>query len=583
MSERADAERPWRSRTLAGRYRLVEFIARGGMAEVWEGHDVLLARRVAVKLPHPHLGRQETFRRRFRREAVAAARLSHPNVVAIFDTGTDEEDNFIVMELVDGPSVRELLVPDRPLPVDRAISVAGQVGKALEYAHRQGVVHRDIKPANILIGRDDIVKVADFGIAKAALGDDNTQTGTALGTARYLAPEQVEGGRPDGRSDIYSLGIVLYEMICGRPPFQADNELALAFQHLRDDPPPPRSLSPLVPPWLEGVVLTALAKSPDERFASADRFCDALARGPAWTGPSPAPVRRAEPDAPTTSPGDGARAPAIPVGADQRRDPTEPAHSQPWAPTGVLGTTPTDRGQIDTGRPGWRQPPGDGSIPSAPRGFDAPPAPPAFGPPAERGEARGRTRRRRLVPLFALILAIAAIVVAAILVSHLNSSNKGGGAPATSQGTASTHGTALAVARATAFDPPPGDGVEDDSDLPHLTDGDPNTTWHTEFYSNRQFGGLKSGVGFVLHLDQSHRLQDLSLTSPTPDYDVSVYISDSSPSVLAGWGQPVASVTNAPSRAVLPLHGRSGSAVLVWFTRLSPSNVVQVGEVQVTS
>jgi hypothetical protein len=139
------------------------------------------------------------------------------------------------------------------------------------------------------------------------------------------------------------------------------------------------------------------------------------------------------------------------------------------------------------------------------------------------------------------------------------------------------------VARATAFDPPPGDGVEDDADLPHLTDGNPSTTWHTEFYSNRQFGGLKSGVGFVLHLDQSHRLQDLVLTSPTPGYDVSAYVSDSSPSVLAGWGQPVASVTDAPSRAVLPLHGRSGSAVLVWFTRLSPSNVIQVGEAQVTS
>jgi tRNA A-37 threonylcarbamoyl transferase component Bud32 len=552
------------------------------MAEVWEGHDVLLARRVAVKLPHRHLGRQEAFRRRFRREAVAAARLSHPNVVAIFDTGTDEEDNFIVMELVDGPSVRELLVPDRPLPVDRAVSVASQVASALEYAHRQGVVHRDIKPANILIGRDDRVKVADFGIAKAALGDDNTQTGTALGTARYLAPEQVEGGLPDGRSDIYSLGVVLYEMVCGRPPFQADNELALALQHMRADPPPPRSLSALVPPWLEGVVLTALAKSPDERFASADDFCDALARGPAWTGPRHAPASGAQPETTSPGPGNGTWAPAVPVGADQRDSPTEPAHSQQWAPTGLLGRTPTDRGQLDAGGPGWRQPPGDGSSPGGTSAFEAPPAPPR--PPAVGPQARrGRARRRRLVPFFALILAIAAIVVAAILVAHLNSSSKGGGPPATSQGTAATHGSALVVARATAFDPPPGDGVEDSIDLPHLTDGDPNTTWHTEFYSNRQFGGLKSGVGFVLALDQSHRLQDLVLTSPTPDYDVSVYVSDSSPSVLAGWGQPVASVTGAPSRAVVPLHGRSGSHVLVWFTRLSPSNVVQVGEAQVTS
>ncbi|HWC38693.1 MAG TPA: protein kinase, partial [Acidimicrobiales bacterium] len=361
MSERADTERHRRSRILAGRYRLVEFIARGGMAEVWEGHDGLLARRVAVKLPHPHLGRQEAFRRRFRREAVAAARLSHPNVVAIFDTGTDDEDNFIVMELVDGPSVRELLVPDRPLPVDRAVSVANQVARALAYAHRQGVVHRDIKPANILIGRDEMVKVADFGIAKAALGDDNTQTGTALGTARYLAPEQVEGGLADGRSDIYSLGVVLYEMVCGRPPFQADNELALALQHMRADPPPPRSLSPLVPPWLEGVVLTALAKSPEDRFASANSLCDALARGPDWTGPRRTPVSGAHPESTSPGPANGAWTATIPVGADQRDGPTEPEHGPHWASTGVLGTTPTDRSRVDTGGPGWRQPPGDGS------------------------------------------------------------------------------------------------------------------------------------------------------------------------------------------------------------------------------
>jgi tRNA A-37 threonylcarbamoyl transferase component Bud32 len=548
------------------------------MAEVWEAHDVLLARRVAVKVPHRHLGRQEAFRRRFRREAVSAGRLSHPNIVAIFDTGTDDEDNFIVMERVDGPSLRELLVPDRPLPVDRAVSIASHVASALEYAHRQGVVHRDIKPANILIGQDGMVKVADFGIAKAALGDDMTQTGTALGTARYLAPEQVEGGLPDRRSDIYSLGVVLYEMVCGRPPFQADNELALALQHLRAEPPPPRSLSALVPPWLEGVVLTALAKSPDQRFATADRLCDALARGPAWTGPHPAPVSGAAPEVTARGPGDGGWAPPLPIGAEQRgaRAPTAHDPSQPWAPTGVIGTTPTDRGTLDPGDPGWWQPPGDGSIPGATQAFGAPPALPAARP----SPARSRSRRR-LVPLFALALAIAAIVVAAILVSHLHSSS--GGAPTSSQGAASARGTPLVVARTTAFDPPPGDGVEDDSDLAHLTDGNPNTTWHTEFYSSRQFGGLKSGVGFVLTLDQSRRLQDLVLTSPTPGYDVSVYVADSSSSQLSGWGQPVASVNNASGRAVIPLHARQGSNVLVWFTLLSPSNVVQVSQAQLTS
>ena len=574
MSERADTERPWGSRVLAGRYRLIEFIARGGMAEVWEGHDILLARRVAVKLPHAHLGRQEAFRRRFRREAVAAARLSHPNIVAIFDTGTDAEDNFIVMERVDGPSLRQVIVPDRPLPVDRAVSIAGQVASALEYAHRQGVIHRDIKPANILIGPDGMVKVADFGIAKAAVGDDMTQTGMALGTARYLAPEQVEGGSPDRRCDIYSLGVVLYEMICGRPPFEADNELALALQHMRAEPPPPRRVSALVPPWLEAVVLTALAKSPEQRFASAEQLGDALARGPAWTGPYPATDGGAATEA------DRAWSRPVPIGAEQRRGrpPTLPDPAEPWAPTGAIGTTPTDRGRLDPGGPRWPQPPGDRPFPTGTQAFDAPPAPPA------PGAATGRRRsRRRLVPLVAIAIAIAAAVVAAVLISHLNGSSSHG-APTTSQGTtAGTHGTPLVIARATAFDPPPGDGVEDGGDLPNLLDNDPSTTWHTEFYASRQFGGLKPGVGFVLTLDQSRQLQDLVLTSPTPQYDVSVYVANSSPSQLSGWGQPVATVSNAPGRAVVPLHGRQGSHVLVWFTRLSPTNVVQIGHAQLTA
>ncbi|HEY3702953.1 MAG TPA: protein kinase [Acidimicrobiales bacterium] len=574
MSERADAERPWVSRVLAGRYRLIEFIARGGMAEVWEGHDVLLARRVAVKLPHPHLGRQEAFRRRFRREAVAAARLSHSNIVAIFDTGTDAEDNFIVMERVDGPSLRQLLVPDRPLPVDRAVSITGQVANALEYAHRQGVIHRDIKPANILIGPDSMVKVADFGIAKAALGDDMTQTGTALGTARYLAPEQVEGGLPDRRSDIYSLGVVLYEMICGRAPFQADNELALAMQHLRAEPPSPRNVSTQVPPWLEAVVLTALAKSPEQRFATADQLGDALARGPAWTGPHPA----TEGGAATTV--DRAWSRPVPIGAERRSDrpPTGPYPAEPWAPTGALGATPTDRGRLDRGDPGERRPFGERPFPPGTQALDGPPAPPAPGAPTGR-----RRSRRRLVPFLAIAIAIAAVVVAVILIAHLDGSSSGRGSTS-SQGTVSgTHGTPVVVTRAAAFDPPPGDGVEDNGDLSHLIDGDPSTIWHTEFYGSRQFGGLKPGVGFVLTLDQSRRLQDLALTSPTPQYDASVYVANSSPSQLSGWGQPAATVTNAPARAVVPLHGRQGSHVLVWFTRLSPTNLVQIGQAQLTA
>ncbi|MGH9065326.1 MAG: protein kinase domain-containing protein, partial [Acidimicrobiales bacterium] len=282
-------------RVLAGRYHLVSFIASGGMAEVWEGRDALLARPVAVKMPLPHVARQDQAMRRFRREAVAAARLGHPNVVAVFDTGTDGPDSFIVMERVQGVSLREVLDREGALAVDRAVGIGAQVAAALAFAHRAGLVHRDVKPANILVTADGVVKVTDFGIAKAVLDEDLTQTNATVGTARYLAPEQIEGGPSSGRTDVYALGIVVYEMLCGRPPFEADSDIALAMKHLREPPPPPSSIRPDVPGWLEAVVLRALAKDPSARFETAAGLRRALLRNdalveeglPAPPGPGP--------------------------------------------------------------------------------------------------------------------------------------------------------------------------------------------------------------------------------------------------------------------------------------------------------
>ncbi|HEX2040046.1 MAG TPA: protein kinase [Acidimicrobiales bacterium] len=267
-------------RTLAGRYRLVAPIARGGMAEVWEGHDDVLARPVAVKILHPHLAEDDGFVERFRREAVAAARLAHPGIVATYDTGEDDGVAFIVMELVRGRTLRQAL-EEGSLPTATAVHIAAQVADALERAHRAGLVHRDVKPANILLcdepGGGVRVKVADFGIAKLqAAGGDLTQTGAVVGTAKYLSPEQVEGRSPDARSDVYALGVVLYEMLCGRPPFAADTELATALQHVRAEPVTPRQLRAGIPRPLEQVVLRAMAKDPDRRFRSAADLRGAL-------------------------------------------------------------------------------------------------------------------------------------------------------------------------------------------------------------------------------------------------------------------------------------------------------------------
>ena len=264
-------------RVLGGRYRLVRSIARGGMAEVWEGHDDVLARPVAVKILHAHLAGDDDFVERFRREAVAAARLTHPDIVATFDAGTDGTAAYIVMELVRGRTLRQALLQDGAFPADQVVRIGTRVADALDHAHRAGIVHRDVKPGNILLADDGSVKVADFGIAKLQDSGDLTQTGAVIGTAKYLSPEQVEGRSPDVRSDIYALGVVCYEMLCGRPPFSADTELATALAHVREVPSPPRAHHGGIPGPVEAAVLKAMARDPADRFQTAGDFSIALA------------------------------------------------------------------------------------------------------------------------------------------------------------------------------------------------------------------------------------------------------------------------------------------------------------------
>ncbi len=272
-------------RILSGRYRLKRLIAKGGMAEVWEAVDDILGRPVAVKVLHPHLAADELFRERFRREAIAAARLAHPNVVATFDTGTDDSITFIVMELVEGRTLRETLNESGPMAPRPAVHIAAQVADALNYAHKSGIVHRDVKPANILLCPDGRVKVADFGIAKAVEDtqpgrpgghDALTGTGSIIGTAAYLSPEQVEGGAVDGRTDVYALGVVLYEMLCGRPPFSGDTDMAVALKHVTTRPLEPRQVRAGIPRALEDVVLRAMNKLPEARYQSAAELQTAL-------------------------------------------------------------------------------------------------------------------------------------------------------------------------------------------------------------------------------------------------------------------------------------------------------------------
>lgn len=252
------------------RYELAGQIARGGMAEVYLARDLRLDRPVALKVLFPELSVDRNFVERFRREAQAAANLSHPNIVPVYDWGEADHTYFIVMEFIDGETLSDIIKAEAPLSADRAAGIGAAVAAALAFAHRYGVVHRDVKPGNVLITADGEVKVADFGIARAAGTDESlTQTGAVMGTATYFSPEQAQGEGVDARSDIYSLGVVLYEMVTGNPPFSGNNPLAIAYKHVREQPPAPRSLNPAIPPDFEAIVLKAMAKAPEDRYDTA--------------------------------------------------------------------------------------------------------------------------------------------------------------------------------------------------------------------------------------------------------------------------------------------------------------------------
>jgi eukaryotic-like serine/threonine-protein kinase len=261
-----------------GRYRVLRRLGSGGMADVYEAEDTQLGRRVALKLLHRRFAEDGEFVERFRREASAAAGLSHPNVVQVFDRGEWDGTYYIAMELLEGRNLKQIVRefgPSHPLEPALAVDVVLQILKAARFAHRRGVVHRDIKPHNVIVDEEGRAKVTDFGIARAG-ASDMTETGSIMGTAQYLSPEQAQGHPVDARSDLYSIGVVLYELLTGAPPFDADSAVTIALKQVSEDPVPPMQRNPAVTPSLDAVVMRSLRKDPAERFQDADEFIAAL-------------------------------------------------------------------------------------------------------------------------------------------------------------------------------------------------------------------------------------------------------------------------------------------------------------------
>jgi eukaryotic-like serine/threonine-protein kinase len=338
-------------RLLGGRYELDGIVGRGGMAEVFRARDIRLDRIVGVKTLRDDLARDPTFQARFRREAQSAASLNHPSIVAVYDTGEDMVGGtpvpYIVMEFVDGRTLRDLLRDDRRLLPERAAEITDGVLRALDYSHRNGIVHRDIKPGNVMLTRNGDVKVMDFGIARAVSDAQATMTQTAqvIGTAQYLSPEQARGERVDARSDLYSAGCLLYELLTGRPPFTGDSPVAIAYQHVREAPVPPSQVDPDVPPWADAIVLKAMMKDPGDRYQSAGEMRNDLQR--ALNGaPVAAPMQtqmygpgtRRMGAAPTQAAGATSAIPPYSYGQDDGSQYEEPPRRKvwPWIVVGVI-------------------------------------------------------------------------------------------------------------------------------------------------------------------------------------------------------------------------------------------------------
>ena len=473
---------------LAGRFRLEEKVGSGGMSTVYLAFDETLERWVAIKLMHRDLSDHEDQIERFRREARAVASLSHPHVVTVIDAGEDDGHPYIVFEYVEGETLKDRIRRVGPLPVAEAAAYAIEIGRALSAAHAQRLVHRDVKPQNVLIDPEGRAKVTDFGIARSLEAEGLTATGRVLGTTDYVSPEQALGETVTEQSDVYSLGICLYEMLTGEAPFKADTQVAVAMKHVREPLPDVRARRPEVSATLAAIVERSTAKETRNRYLTADELVHDLEQGLAIEA-----ARTGE------APGEA---------------------------TTVLRTLPGETGEY---------------LPS-----------------------RLRNPKRALVTSL-LVGALVAVVVL-VLATRTEKGSSGTAVPRGGGGGL----TAVRLASAGDYDPPPGDGDEHGDDVGNVLDGNRSTIWDTEDYSPGGGLGRKPGVGIYVKARGAVAARRLDLVSSIPGWDAEVRASDSIPERIGGWRvvgrtRAVAQVERIP----LDTRGRKYRNYLVWITRVA--------------
>ncbi len=527
---------------LAQRYQLERRLAQGGMAEVWLATDLALTRQVAVKLLKPTLAADPVVAERFRREAIAVAQLSHPNIVAVYDAIEDTSGNSrrlaVVMQLVNGKSLRQLLDEQRRLSADLTIHIGSCVAAALDTAHRAGLVHRDVKPGNILITPDGRVLLTDFGIAKGlgATGDDLTSANVMMGTAKYLSPEQVRGKKLDGRADLYSLGLVLYECLAGRVPFLGETDTDTALARLNRDPTDLARLRPTLPYGLAELIHRLLARRPMDRFATGSELRVALTRiatraddpGGSATPTGAAPGRRPTSENPLTQPEtEGGYRPVPP----RTGRPVGPAHR-------------SDRTPTSTTRPRLQP---------------------------------NRTFEQRRGPSLILVggLLAVALILGGLLWATLrdNTPSTGFAAPSTvvpvTTTIAPTGAPTSKIVKVTTYDPEGTDGQENDALAALAIDGNPATVWSTLCYGSRTMGG-KTGVGIVADLGTGV-IGTFAVSIASAPYQVQILtaIDGAIPTKIADWGSPLKRAVGADPEVVTVSINKPTRYVLVLFKQLA--------------